>query len=38
MVRLERPAAPEQTYVFGQDSAGGVFISGSGEQWNSKPT
>lgn len=27
LVRLERPAAPEQTYVFGQDPAGGVFIS-----------
>ncbi len=27
LVRLERPSAPEQTYVFGQDPSGGVFIS-----------
>ncbi|MFG6488356.1 alpha-2-macroglobulin [Roseateles sp. BYS78W] len=27
LLRLERPSAPEQTYVFGQDPAGGVFIS-----------
>ncbi|MEK8030019.1 MG2 domain-containing protein [Ideonella sp. DXS29W] len=27
LLRMDRPAAPEQTYVFGEDPAGGVFIS-----------
>ncbi|WP_374568949.1 alpha-2-macroglobulin [Ideonella sp.] len=27
LLRMDKPAAPEQTYVFGEDPAGGVFIS-----------